>query len=622
MDDRLLAYYQQELAWLREMGNEFAQRYPAVAGRLGMQEGQIGDPFVERLLEGTAFLTSRIQLKMDAGYPQLSRQLLEVLYPNYLAPVPSMAVVELQPDEGKGDISGGFTIPRGTVMDSLALKKQGMTCRFSTAHEVVLQPLRIEQVTLGPVPATVAKAGIRPSGQSSALRITLRCFENVSLAQMKCDRIMFYLCADQAPARELLELLMEHTQHILCSIDGDDLTCSLLDRHCLRHEGFDRDQALLPADLRNLEAYRLLQEYFFIPDRFHFFSISGLQPLLARAGRQQQFEIILLLGKQNPALEQQVDRQHLALHCTPVINLFPHRADRFMLDQQQSEHPLVADHVRPDDFEIYSVSRIRGYGADNRCQRVFRQMYAPDDQHGDSAEPSWFSLRRHPQRRHANSGLTMINGYSASAVYITLTGGVSTPDRYWQDSLCALEADIICTNAGLPLIFAQQSDRQLVMRESFPVRHIVIRQGPTPPTSAMADSRDSWQLVNQLNLNLSSLSGKTAEHSAAALRQLLAFHAGQAPAAARQLSGIRHCTLTAVNRLMAPPGLYTGGTAVAISVDEQVFAGAGAWLLGSVLARLFSQSAAINSFTETTLTDASQNIIGCWAMRSGEQASL
>lgn len=90
MHEKLLEYYNRELAWLREMGDEFARNYPGVAGRLGMQGNDITDPYVERLLEGVAFLTSRIQLKMDAEFPRFSAQLLQALYPNYLAGLPSM----------------------------------------------------------------------------------------------------------------------------------------------------------------------------------------------------------------------------------------------------------------------------------------------------------------------------------------------------------------------------------------------------------------------------------------------------------------------------------------------------------------------------------------------------
>ena len=123
MESKLLEYYNRELAYLREMGAEFAERYPKVAGRLGMRGIEVADPYIERLMEGFAFLTSRVQMKMDAEFPRFSQRMLEMIAPNYLAPTPSMAIAEIQPDSSRGDLSKGFIVPRGTMMDSLALKK-------------------------------------------------------------------------------------------------------------------------------------------------------------------------------------------------------------------------------------------------------------------------------------------------------------------------------------------------------------------------------------------------------------------------------------------------------------------------------------------------------------------
>ncbi|MDQ8591324.1 type VI secretion system baseplate subunit TssF, partial [Klebsiella aerogenes] len=175
MEGKLLEYYNRELAYLREMGAEFAERYPKVAGRLGMRGIEVADPYVERMMEGFAFLTSRVQLKMDAEFPRFSQRLLEMIAPNYLAPTPSMAIAELQPDINKGDLSKGFVVPRGTMMDSQVLKKNGVTCSYTTAHDVTLLPLRIETAELGGIPAdvTLAALGLSQRGAVSALRLRI-----------------------------------------------------------------------------------------------------------------------------------------------------------------------------------------------------------------------------------------------------------------------------------------------------------------------------------------------------------------------------------------------------------------------------------------------------------------
>lgn len=340
MDSKLLDYYNRELAYLREMGAEFAEQYPKVAGRLGMRGIDVADPYIERLMEGFAFLTSRVQLKMDAEFPRFSQRLLEIIYPNYLSPTPSMAIAELQPDSSKGDISNGFVVPRGTMMDSQTLKKSGITCSYATAHDVTLQPVRIAAVELGGIPADIplASLGLQHSGCVSALRIRLECYESVTLNNLQLDQLMFYLAGPDMQAQQLLELLMQHSVGLVCQTVEPQPQRRALALDGLRQEGFAAEQALLPNDLRNFEGYRLLQEYFAFPARFQFFSVNGLRPLLqsVREGKKalRQFEIVVLLDRHDAALERVVDAAHLALHCTPVINLFPKVAERIAINEK------------------------------------------------------------------------------------------------------------------------------------------------------------------------------------------------------------------------------------------------------------------------------------------------
>ena len=100
MEPRLLTLYNGELQHLREMGAEFAREFPKVASRLGIDGTEVADPYVERLLEGAAFLAARVQLKLDAEFPRFTQRLLEIVYPSYLAPTPSMASSSLDRPTG------------------------------------------------------------------------------------------------------------------------------------------------------------------------------------------------------------------------------------------------------------------------------------------------------------------------------------------------------------------------------------------------------------------------------------------------------------------------------------------------------------------------------------------
>ena len=116
MNPRLLELYNQELLHIRESAQEFAREYPKIAGRLTLSGMECADPYVERLLEGFAYLTARVQLKLDAEYPTFTHNLLEVAYPHYLAPTPAMLIAQFQPMPGDANLAAGQLLPRGSAL--------------------------------------------------------------------------------------------------------------------------------------------------------------------------------------------------------------------------------------------------------------------------------------------------------------------------------------------------------------------------------------------------------------------------------------------------------------------------------------------------------------------------
>lgn len=622
MDSKLLDYYNRELAYLREMGAEFAQRYPKVAGRLGMRGIEVADPYTERLMEGFAFLTSRVQLKMDAEFPRFSQRLLEMIAPNYLAPTPSMAIAELHPDSSKGDIRNGFNVPRGTMMDSQTLKKSGVTCSYTTAQDVMLQPIRIKQVELGGVPADAPlnQLGLSQRGAASALRIRIECDDAVLLNHLSFDNLTFFLSGPDIQATKLLELIMAHGVGQFCqTIEKQPQRLTLAD-DALRHEGFAADQALLPEDMRNFDGYRLLHEYFAFPQRFQFFSLHGLRPLLSRSTSAREFEIVVLLDKSEPALERVVDVSHLALHCTPVINLFPRVAQRQKLNEGQFEYHLVVDNIRPLDYEVFSVSKL--YASGGKQEQIFRPFWSTYGS-DDGNYGAYFSLRRE-QRTLSEQAQRYgtRTGYVGSEVFLTMVDEKQSP---WNDELTHFTANVLCTSRDLPLMLIQQGQANFVMPDSIPVKQLTLRKGPTPPRPSLAEGLNTWRLVSHLQMNYLSLMEQDQGKGSGALRQMLGLYANLAEAPiARQIEGIRDCQLRAVNRRVPEPGpiVFARGVGIELKVDEQAFSGSSPWLMGSVLERVFSRLVSMNSFTEMSLSSQQRGDIGWWAPRMGKRTLL
>jgi type VI secretion system protein ImpG len=624
MDSKLLEYYNRELVYLREMGKEFAERYPKVANRLGMHGIDVADPYVERLMEGFAFLTSRVQLKMDAEFPHFSQKLLEMLYPNYLAPTPSMSVVELQPDTSKGDISHGFLVPRGTLMHCQTLKKEGITFQYRTAQDVTLQPLQLQAVKLGKIPANLplVALNLHQAGVVSALRIRLRCKGKFFLDELDLRKLVFFLAGPDTQSQRLQELLMAHCVGMVCQTLGATPRYQVLPDTAPHHEGFGDDQALLPDDPRNFSGYRYLQEYFAFPARFQFFSLSGMQALLAQTQKESEFELILLLDKIDGDLEKLVDTTYLALNSTPVINLFPKLTERVTVDDSTHEYHLVVDNTRPLDYEIFSVQRLHGADIKRKETQVFRPFWSTTSEDKGNYG-AYFSLRRDPRilSEHAHQYGTR-SSYVGTETFVSIVDEQHAP---WPNALRFLTADVMCTNRDLPAMLRQQDLDSFVMLDSIPINQIVFLKRPTLPRPALAQGAESWKLISQLQLNYLNLMDKNEAEGSQALRQLLSLYAHLSdPATARQINGVRHCTLSTLYRRVPEPGpiVFARGVGIALEVDEQEFAGTSPWLLGSVLERLFSRLVTMNSLTEMTLASQQRGQIGFWPARMGKQKLL
>ena len=623
MNPKLLDYYNRELLYLREIGAEFAERYPKVAGRLGMRGIEVSDPYTERLMEGFAFLTSRVQLKMDAEFPRFTQQLLEMLYPNYLSPTPSMAIVEFQPDPSKGNISNGFSIPRGSLIENQVMKSKGISCKYRTAHDVSLMPLQISDAELAGIPADlpVPSGELQQRGAIRALRIRLTTTGSIPLNQLDIDSISFHLSGQDIQATGLMELLMEHCVGVLYR-SCDNQQSLLLEESALLQQGFNEDEALLPDDLRNFSGYRLLQEYFAFPSRFLFFITRGMKPLLRELNGQQQMEILLLLDKGHDDLESVIDKTHLALHCTPAINLFPRSAERITVSELTSEYHLVVDNTNPLDYEIYSVSHLYGSGQNMAREQTFRPFW-----NSRGSDPgnygAYFSLRREPRVISEQAKVYGTRtGYIGSEIFVSLTDEHQSP---WSPDLQYLIADVLCTNRDLPLILLAQGMEKFTLPTSAPVLDICLRKGPTAPRPALAEGKVAWRLISQLQLNYLSLMETNAEEGAASLRQLMALYSEIAETAtARQIEGIRQCEMQPVYRRVPEPGpiVFARGIAITLTVDEQAFGGSSPWLLGSVLATLFSRMVAINTFTELTMNSLQRGEVGYWPARMGKRTLL
>jgi type VI secretion system protein ImpG len=624
MDPRLLQYYNLELQHLRETGAEFAQQFPKIAARLGMHGLEVADPYVERLLEGVAFLAARVQLKLDAEFPRFTQALLEIIYPHYLAPTPSMLIAQFQPDLNDPNVGSGPRVPRGSTLSGLQGPEDATACDFRTAHDVTLWPVEIVSASyfsFAPdLPLNTLPIAQRVRG---GVRLRLKT-GGMKFSHTAIDRLSFYFSGRDDVANKLYELcLAAGLGTLVWPSKTPNPRAELLPASSIRPVGFTDGEALLPVTLRSFQGYRLLQEYFSFPQRFRFFELAGLSRALRRVD-SDQVELVVLLGRGDATLESVVDASNFALFCTPAINLFRKRADRIQVSDSAHEYHVVADRTRPLDFEVYQVTNVVGHGIGTDSEQPFLPFYAAYSADEDGQQSAYFTTRREPRLVTAASRRRGVRtSYIGTEVFLALVDAAQAP---FSGDLRQLSIETFCTNRDLVLqmpVGIAAGDLSLDM--AAPVKTIRVASGPSSPYSPIADGAVSWRAISHLSLNYLSLTQSTPEEGAAALRDLLELYAASADVTARrQIEGVRSVrTARVVRRLREPGPLAFGrGLEITLNVDELAFEGASAYLLGAVLDRYFARHVSINSFTETVLRSDARGEISRWGMQQGARPTL
>jgi type VI secretion system protein ImpG len=397
MDPRLLDHYNRELQFIREQGAEFARQYPRIAARLGLDETDCSDPYVERLLESFAFLAARVQLKLEARHPDFTRHLAEIVYPHYQCPIPSSGVVEFKPDFREDALQSGVPIPRLAPMRSQLGKGERTAVEFRSAYPVTLWPLEVVEARYFSGSGALGALQLKvPQQARAAIRLRLRVSGGASLAALPLDRLTFHIKAPQGLSAQIFEQLQANLVGV--SVRDGDADQSLpaapwLGASAVSFNGLEDAEALLPDTQQGLSAYRLLQEYFALPEKFLFFTVDGLRAAVSGC-RGNQLDIHLLLDRAHPALENTLGADQFRLYCTPVVNLFERSLDRIHVGPFDTEHHLLPDRNRPLDYEVHSLLSATGIAGEADARIPVRPFYSSQHQAAQGGPDCFFTLQR------------------------------------------------------------------------------------------------------------------------------------------------------------------------------------------------------------------------------------
>lgn len=572
-------YYQDELSYLRDLGDEFSRENPTLAPFISRQSN---DPDVERLLEGFAFLTARLRQKLDDQLPELSHSLIQVLWPHYLRPIPACSIVEFK-------TSGPQAIlPEGTAVQSRPV--DGTRCTFRTCFETDVRPLRITDVR------------VETGATTSMLHLRIANTAGQSGDRLTPGTLRIHLSAEREPlvSRNIYQWMRTHLDQITVVAGGFTAT---LPADALQPVGFSADRKLLPYPPTAFDGFRHLQEYFAFPEKFMFVDVTGLAVL--KEATTAEFDLTFQFDRPLPE-RFRPGINHFRLNCAPVINLFPANAQPLTVDHRRTEYRLRPEAGNVDHYGIFSVDRVTGWTRARNAMTV----YEPFESFQHVSETQAGSFYRARLRPPVVRGLT-----ETYLSFINANGTTLLPPNE------TVAVELTCTNARLaehvPIGGIDQVTAAVPAHVSFRNIGAVTPEIPPPIEGDLL-----WRLISNLARNYGSLA------ELGSLRAVIGTHniAATVDQQARRrldltLEGIRETVVAPFDWIVR--GIPVRGERIHLRVAESRLGGeAEAYLFGCVLDAFFGAYAGINSVHQLALTGEEAHVEFEWPVRFGTRQAI
>lgn len=589
-------YYQSELTALRQQAAVVCERNPALKAFIG-QGAQ--DPDVERLLQSVSFLTGRLRQTIDDEFPEITHGLMQRLWPGYLRPQPSMSVVQFDPLPRPGPAR---LIARHSEVWSVPI--QGIHCRFQTVFDTPVHPLELYRVQLA------------ESGEGAALKLGIKLTAKGHLGELNMQQLRLHLAGELSIAHQLYRGLIQQRRTVrltLLNNQGRMLhdasgnpVCIKLDPSQIRPVGFDDEQALLGAAISPQRGYRLLQEFFVFRNKFLFVDVLGLdaincvdKELLAQASAMElRFEF-----SRYPNAAARPSLENVKLHCTPVVNLFRHRATPIPLEAGQQEYRLLPAEMAEDTCEIFAIDKVEGWKPGQR-------------------EHQEYVLSESTQQRAANPRYTPPALYCLNQQPSVLDDGMLTTICFQvEDALEeTVSIDLTCTNRDLP-------NRLAIGDIRIPgpgVPELLALRNICPATAgytAPLQGEHLWKVISNLSLNYLSLENVEALKEILRTYDLPAFHDHSARQTTDELFEALH-KVSHQNIDYLKRGIPVRGTRTLLEIRPKDAGCEAQWfLLGSVLSHFFALYASTHSFNQLQIKSSSGELWS-WEALPGQQRTL
>lgn len=629
--------YNRELGLLRDRGREFAETHPGIAANLGGLLDGNTDPALAGLLEGTAFLAARVQQNIEEQFRTFTREYLEQVFPDALAPTPSVMMVQASLPHSTLDLSAGVTFPRNSpLVARLVDNERRVACRFRLCRALRLLPIALSGATYMDRAAPLEAMGLRtdPKVTKGGLSFDLARLDNAGqpgeapLSGLPLDTLDIQFVGSSLLAAALYEQVHCSRAKVWLRYADRHGDCVLrpLPSDCIEQIGFEEDEALLPHDGRLFQGFARLRDAFVFPGHLLGMRLRGLGVALQGID-SPSVKVVIELNRIDRALADQFDPGLLQLFCAPAINLFEETASTLPADPKRYRYLVEPDNRPVTHYEIYRITDVFARYTGSRDRVRVHPLYAqPLTAAAGPGQSLCYTTEREPRRLTGDERRFGVSRYSyrGSETFLTL---YEPPD---EENAARLQVRTLCTNRHLPeYLPIGQSREEFSMIENHAVKASCVA-GPTPPRAPLIDTEGSgvrpaagdayWRLISYLSLSIQGLTDQNPEKAAARLRELLSLFADISdPATRTRIEGLKAVRTRPITRTIYREGGYhqARGTEVTLDFDEDAFEGSGVMILAAVIDRFLPEYAAVNSFTQCVVDSRQRGQLHRFPPRSG-----
>lgn len=493
--ERFIDFYNRELYYLREVSNEFAEENPQIAKNLGFHADSVQDPFVERLLEGTAFLSARIQEKLTNEQPEFALQMLYKLAPLWYTPIPSMALISFEPDLTYPQWDKNNFLPKGSKLSLTDSSLGDKPSFFTTGRQINIQPLLIEHAQCSVVPPEYLSKSILSYFNDALSYISIKCTTNHTtlISDLEISPFQITVIGDVVQVNHVISNIFNNCLRIVLwskSNNSNSSIYEILDTSNIELRGINEEN-LLPSAIGELPGCRILREYFNMPANFITLSIKNTDKFFKRCNSSYNFEIFFIFKNREITLVNNITSVNFRLFTTPIINLYKKRCNPVLLEHNKVESHVVVDRHNPMLHKIYNLEEVIGIMPDG-SQIRFSPLQM-DTYYGDDTNKAAYSFKRKLNyiidMKYRNSGL------SYDDIFISLSSGNTSIDIGQLQSV-----SVVALVSDRHLIPELLQDPFFTLEKALPIGKIELIQHPTRPSN-VPEIHVAWDALQVISDN-------------------------------------------------------------------------------------------------------------------------